>query len=147
MLNSLHKFEPRLHIIKVEANSDLNRIIKTVNLPLTQFMAVTAYQNEEVTHLKIDHNPFAKAFKDSRDRPTSTAPSSHLDLHQQVIKNTIMDDLKFIYSEKATKFCKIFTLLLSYVVPVKSKVKILQNFVAFSEYLNFKRYVNFLLKI
>ena len=26
--------------------------------------------------------------------------------------------VKFIYSEKATKFCEIFTLLLSYVVPV-----------------------------
>ena len=47
--------------------------------------------------------------------------------------------LKFIHSEKATKFCKIFTLLLSYVVPVKSKVKILQNLVAFSEYMNFTR--------
>ena len=47
--------------------------------------------------------------------------------------------LKFIYSEKATKFCEIFTLLLSYVLPVKSKVKISQNFVAFSEYMNFKR--------
>ena len=47
--------------------------------------------------------------------------------------------LKFIYSEKATKFCEIFTLILSYViVPVKSKVKISQNFVAFSEYMNFK---------
>ena len=45
--------------------------------------------------------------------------------------------LKFIYSEKATKFCEIFTLLLSYVVPVKSKMEILQNFVAFSEYMNF----------
>ena len=31
----------------------------------------------------------------------------------------------------------IFTLLLSYIVPVKSKVKILQNFVAFYEYMNF----------
>ena len=29
------------------------------------------------------------------------------------------------------------TLLLSYVVPVKSKVKILQNFVTFSKYMNF----------
>ena len=48
-------------------------------------------------------------------------------------------EIKFIYSGKATKFCEIFTLLLSYVVPVKSKVKILQNFVAFSEYINFKR--------
>ena len=35
------------------------------------------------------------------------------------------------------EFCEIFTLLLSYVVPVKSKVKLLQNFVAFSEYMNF----------
>ena len=41
---------------------------------------------------------------------------------------------KFIYSEKATKFCEIFTSLLSYVVPVKSKVKVLQTFVAFSEH-------------
>ena len=45
--------------------------------------------------------------------------------------------IKFIYSEKATKFCEIFTLLLSYVVPVKSKAKILQNFVAFSESMDF----------
>ena len=45
--------------------------------------------------------------------------------------------LKFVYSEKATKFCEIFTLLLSYVVPVQSKVKISQNIVAFSEYMNF----------
>ena len=47
--------------------------------------------------------------------------------------------IKFIYSENATKICKIFTLLLSYVVPIKSKVKISQNFVAFSEYMNFMR--------
>ena len=46
--------------------------------------------------------------------------------------------VNFIYSEKATKFCEISTLLLSYVVAVKSKVEISQNFVAFSEYMNFK---------
>ena len=46
--------------------------------------------------------------------------------------------LKFIYSEKATKFCEISTLLLSYVAPFKGKVEISQNFVAFSEYMNFK---------
>ena len=47
--------------------------------------------------------------------------------------------LKFIYSEKATKFWEISALLLSYVVPIKSKVEISQNFLAFSEYTNFKR--------
>jgi hypothetical protein len=44
---------------------------------------------------------------------------------------------KFIYLEKATTFCEISTLLLSYVVQVKSKVEISQNYVAFSEYINF----------
>ena len=44
--------------------------------------------------------------------------------------------LKLIYSEKATKFCEISTLRLSSVVPVQSKVEILQNFVASSEYKN-----------
>ena len=45
--------------------------------------------------------------------------------------------VKFIYSKKATKFYKIFTLLLTGDTYDKSKVKILQNFVAFSEYMNF----------
>ena len=35
--------------------------------------------------------------------------------------------LGFIYSENATNLCEIFILLLSYIVPVKSKVKILQK--------------------
>ena len=46
--------------------------------------------------------------------------------------------LKFIYSEKATKVCKISTLLLSVCTVDKSKVEISQNFVAFSECTNFK---------
>ena len=46
--------------------------------------------------------------------------------------------IKFIYSEKATKFCEIFPLLLTVCTVVKSKGKFSQNFVAFSEYMNFK---------
>jgi hypothetical protein len=45
---------------------------------------------------------------------------------------------KFIYSEKATQFCKISILLLSHIVPVKSKVEIFQNCMAFSDCMNFK---------
>ena len=45
--------------------------------------------------------------------------------------------LKFIYCEKTTKFCGIYTLLLTVCAVVKSKGKILQNFVVFSEYMNF----------
>ena len=50
--------------------------------------------------------------------------------------------LKFIYSEKVTKFCEIFPLLLTSVHTVKTKGKILQNFVAFSDYMNFIYLVN-----
>ena len=42
--------------------------------------------------------------------------------------------LKFICSEKAKNFDEIFTILLTTVHTVKSKGKILQNFMAFSEY-------------
>ena len=45
--------------------------------------------------------------------------------------------VKFIYFEKATNFCEISTVDLSYVVTVKFTVEISENFVAFSEYMNF----------
>ena len=43
------------------------------------------------------------------------------------------------YSEIPQNFCEIFTLLLSYIVPVNIKVKISQRFVAFLEYMNFNK--------
>ena len=62
--------------------------------------------------------------------------SSYIDLF--LFPNTVqLEDLKFIYSEKATKFWEISTLLLTVCTVVKSKVEISQNFVAFSVYMNF----------
>ena len=49
------------------------------------------------------------------------------------------DRVKFIYSERATKFCEISTNYFTgstYIGQII--VEILQNFVAFSEYMNFK---------
>ena len=42
-----------------------------------------------------------------------------------------------MYSEKDTKFCEISTVDLTVITQDKSKVEISQNFVAFSEYMNF----------
>lgn len=67
MLNSLHKYQPRIHIIRVVA-SEGEKTISTHTFPETQFIAVTAYQNEEITSLKIKYNPFAKAFLDAKER-------------------------------------------------------------------------------
>ena len=49
----------------------------------------------------------------------------------------IVVPVKFIYSEKATKFYKISTVDLTVTTWDKSTVEILQKFVAFSEYMNF----------
>ena len=51
--------------------------------------------------------------------------------------------LTFIYSEKATKFCEILPFLLTLCTVVKSKGKISQNFVAFSEYMNLNYLLDF----
>ena len=48
--------------------------------------------------------------------------------------------LKFICFEKAEKFCKISTIDLYNVLPVESTEQVLQNFVAFLEYMNFKKH-------
>ena len=47
--------------------------------------------------------------------------------------------LKFMYSEKATKFCEISTNYFSYILPVKYLVEISQTFVAFPENMNFNQ--------
>ncbi|KAI1894550.1 hypothetical protein AGOR_G00116940 [Albula goreensis] len=44
MLNSLHKYEPRIHIVRVGGPQ---RMITSHSFQETQFIAVTAYQNEE----------------------------------------------------------------------------------------------------
>ncbi|RXN33528.1 T-box-containing TBXT-like protein [Labeo rohita] len=68
MLNSLHKYEPQIHIVRVGGS---HRMVTNISFTDTQFIAVTAYQNEEITALKIKHNPFAKAFLDAKESSTS----------------------------------------------------------------------------
>jgi len=52
-------------------------------------------------------------------------------------------ELKFRYSGKVTKIWPIFHSFLHYLVASKYKWKIGKNFVAFSEYLNFKNTIDF----
>ncbi|XP_015283726.1 PREDICTED: T-box transcription factor TBX19 [Gekko japonicus] len=81
MLNSLHKYEPQVHIVRVGGP---HRMVMNCSFPETQFIAVTAYQNEEITALKIKYNPFAKAFLDAKERnhtkdfPDTASESQHM---------------------------------------------------------------------
>ncbi|XP_017071772.1 T-box transcription factor TBX6 [Drosophila eugracilis] len=66
VLASMHKYQPRLHIIR---SSELTQLPwapqQAFVFPETEFVAVTAYQNDRITKLKIDNNPFAKGFRES----------------------------------------------------------------------------------
>uniref|UniRef100_A0A8C6UX31 T-box transcription factor Tb n=1 Tax=Neogobius melanostomus TaxID=47308 RepID=A0A8C6UX31_9GOBI len=72
MLNSLHKYEPRIHIVRVGGP---RRMITSHNFPETQFIAVT------ITALKIKHNPFAKAFLDAKESRNDTKDIKE-DIHE-----------------------------------------------------------------
>uniref|UniRef100_A0A3Q3JYN2 T-box domain-containing protein n=1 Tax=Monopterus albus TaxID=43700 RepID=A0A3Q3JYN2_MONAL len=72
VLHSMHRYIPRLHVIPVPdgavPTSDQPVVMGpesiTFTFPQTEFMAVTTYQNFRITQLKINHNPFAKGFRD-----------------------------------------------------------------------------------
>ncbi|XP_074601520.1 uncharacterized protein LOC141855390 isoform X2 [Brevipalpus obovatus] len=66
ILNSMHKYQPRFHLVRA---NDLAKLpystFRTYLFKETEFIAVTAYQNEKITKLKIDNNPFAKGFRET----------------------------------------------------------------------------------
>ncbi|CAB1324795.1 unnamed protein product [Coregonus sp. 'balchen'] len=92
ILQSMHKYKPRVHVIRHDPRLDLSKIpslptegMASFSFPETEFTTVTAYQNQQVhtvsksepigtaltnqnqqtiTKLKIDRNPFAKGFRD-----------------------------------------------------------------------------------
>ncbi|GFU11165.1 t-box transcription factor TBX18 [Nephila pilipes] len=69
-LLSMHKYQPRIHIqmISDDSKDSFHKINSsnslTFTFPETQFFTVTAYQNQQITHLKIAWNPFAKGFRE-----------------------------------------------------------------------------------
>ena len=66
VLNSMHKYQPRILIIPCDQLEKLPYapMYSSYVFPSTTFVAVTAYQNNRVTKLKIAHNPFAKGFRE-----------------------------------------------------------------------------------
>lgn len=69
----MHRYQPRIHLVRLPHGRSTPKLPKdlegfdhkTFIFPETVFTAVTAYQNQLITKLKIDSNPFAKGFRDS----------------------------------------------------------------------------------
>jgi hypothetical protein len=58
VLQSMHRYRPRLYVACTETGE-----IEDFTFDETTFMAVTAYQNPQITKLKIEGNPFARGFR------------------------------------------------------------------------------------
>jgi len=81
ILSSLRKYRPRVFVVEANDVSAALALLTSYQFgtddeasvaschvtchvfPETEFIAVTAYQNEAITKLKIEHNPFARGFR------------------------------------------------------------------------------------
>jgi T-box protein 6 len=69
----MRKYRPYIHVIQTDDVTMAVRALKRnavpsvstmcFSFPETDFVAVTAYQNDAITRMKIDHNPFARGFQ------------------------------------------------------------------------------------
>ncbi|KAH7710162.1 T-box protein 12 [Aphelenchoides avenae] len=102
ILNSMHKYIPRIHLVRRD-KSQTDKLgtapsglageeYWTFTFKEMEFMAVTAYQNQLVTQQKIARNPFAKGFRDPHGRtdrmsdlPSRTPDPMQSSLHAQGI--------------------------------------------------------------
>ncbi|KAF7659527.1 hypothetical protein LDENG_00295930 [Lucifuga dentata] len=64
ILHSLHRYQPRVHVIEARDVLRWGGRQHSFVFPETQFITVTAYQNNKITELKINSNPFAKGFRE-----------------------------------------------------------------------------------
>ncbi|XP_068610805.1 T-box transcription factor TBX6 [Brachionichthys hirsutus] len=64
ILHSLHRYQPRVHVIEARDVLRWGGGQHSFVFPETQFITVTAYQNNKITELKISSNPFAKGFRE-----------------------------------------------------------------------------------
>ena len=80
IVSSLRKYRPRVFVVEADDVSTALMLMTSYQygddedsaarchvtchvFPDTEFIAVTAYQNESITQLKIDQNPFARGFR------------------------------------------------------------------------------------
>ncbi|KAG1650402.1 T-box transcription factor TBX18 [Nymphon striatum] len=92
-LHSMHKYQPIIHVIEMASHTSDSLLPLSIsrsnspsisfNFQQVNFITVTAYQNQQITHLKITSNPFAKGFRENaKHRNQSDLLPFQLDLEE-----------------------------------------------------------------
>ncbi|XP_029135260.1 T-box-containing protein TBX6L-like isoform X1 [Labrus bergylta] len=96
ILHSMHRYYPRFHIAQTDSPYTVRwGPFQTFSFPETTFTAVTAYQNQKITKLKIDNNPFAKGFREGgthshskRCRSSGSPPAKRATVERKALSNS-----------------------------------------------------------
>ena len=73
----MHKYMARVHVVKADDLVQLQfGVFHTFPYRVTSFIGVTAYQNDAITKLKIENNPFAKGFRENQSSIAAAAAAS-----------------------------------------------------------------------
>ncbi|CAK8689702.1 unnamed protein product [Clavelina lepadiformis] len=82
-VNSLHRYQPRIHIVRTDDVSNVHLQPKiSFSFQQTEFKTVTVYQNQEVTKLKVQNNPFARGFRPDGGKTKNAISASSTSLHE-----------------------------------------------------------------
>ena len=107
VLNSMHKYQPRILIIPCDQLEKLPYapMYSSYVFPSTTFVAVTAYQNNRVTKLKIAHNPFAKGFRERQTMNRKRRPEP--EVHHPSPERPMKDKKRMIESPPVTQIAQL----------------------------------------
>ncbi|KAM6930796.1 T-box transcription factor 16 [Xenentodon cancila] len=105
ILHSMHRYHPRFHVVQADDLFSVRwSVFQTFTFPETSFTAVTAYQNTKITKLKIDHNPFAKGFRDEGTSKKRRASKNQAGLEKRAkTSNLLSEDSK---EDSSPDFCQ-----------------------------------------
>ncbi|KAF0993397.1 hypothetical protein HZS_2253, partial [Henneguya salminicola] len=88
-LNSMHLYVITIFISETDDVNHENLVFKK-DLFDTRFVAVTAYQNKRITKLKIQHNHYAKGFKNGQRKPKESSDEGADESHMIVQDENIL---------------------------------------------------------
>ncbi|XP_028407666.1 T-box protein 2-like [Dendronephthya gigantea] len=91
-VSSLRKYRIQVIVTKLTCSHCHQPHVRMIELPLTEFIAVTGYRNSKITRLKIEMNPLSAAFRESYKTRRAARKRNLEALHDQCANKKLKQD-------------------------------------------------------